>query len=323
MASFSSSLFHTQYKDGDDKTKTRTVGVELETVITNPDSPLSVDKCKEYMANISNRPIETIGRYEARNQATLENQLEKTEVSDVFAGVGADGSDIELVTHPDSINLYLDGGSDRLKRAMNYLKENATADKDKARNSGTHVHVGFLDTDQRDYIIDNTYWICMHFAQQLQKIAGRVTHWAQFMPYSSTITQQIELSDYDEQTKQGNLDIRRQAKPEFQEHIPSGYNKEIFLVEKSRTIEFRIFKATVDLEEVLAWAQLCHNIIELANGGKKLDYIEFEDLIQGQYIYDYVSKLTGPRELTALQRKEKIGSVIQLQYATTRENYIF
>lgn len=308
MATFSQDCFDIKYKDTDSTTKTRTVGLELEVVVTDMLCPLHRDN-RDGLADewIDDDDYYDDDERDSDVAAAMKDWLDEQEIP--FAGVGFDGNDIELVTHPDSMSYYLEGGSERFKKCMSFLKKNCVGG-DKAVNSGTHVNVGKLENDDQDYIMDNAYWICMNFATQLQKIAGRVTHWAAFEKYNDET--KMTTIPLDETFKVHATAVNMQ-KPDKMGTAKKYMNKSAFLVNKTHTYEFRLFKSTVDKTEALAWVELCHNIIQLASGQKQTKDITFIDLIKGEYIYNYVKKLKGFRKITEEEIKATIENTLMFK----------
>lgn len=322
MATFECEYFTKEYAKEDDTTKTRAIGLELEVEITNEDSKLHKYRRHAFLNDYWDDDEYDDDRDDADRQEAYDEILKEERLP--FAGAGDDGEDIELVTHPDSITLYKQGGSKRFKEAMRFLKANAAGGK-KTPNSGTHVNVERLKNDDTEYIMDNAYWICMNFAIPLQKIAGRITHWARFNQYSNTGKNScVEI----ENTFQKGIAYPSRVSVLTEQKSPTiqraSYNncKGQCLVKKSYTYEFRIFKATTDKNEVLAWVELCHNIIQLASGLKPVDEISMADLIQGEYISKYVKNLKGTRRLTPLEKAQKIKDIIQLQSYDTGGNIL-
>lgn len=316
MATFDGTVFKKEYKEEDDKNKTRTAGLELEVKITNPESELYQTEREDYIYSFEDYDIDSDNDYiQALKYLLEENKLP-------FAGAGPDGDDIELVTHPDSITLFKEGGSKRFKEAMRYLKKNAVGGK-QAERSGTHVNIGILETDEVEVIMDNAYWICMNFAIPLQKIAGRISHWAQFNQYPNTakhsrteIKNTIDKNEYHDlyvQTEQKSLSISRAANTNIKHQC---------LVRKYKTYEFRIFKSTVDKNEAIAWVELCHNIIQIASGLKPINEVTLEDLLEGAYINKYAHNLKGNRKLTELELKQPIKNIVQLQSYSSNNTII-
>lgn len=303
MATFSNDIFTIEYDKDDKKEKTRTVGLELEVKVTDRLSPFHKDN-----------------RYERDkdgwlNSIPAEKVLKQSkELEGIIAGAGQDGTDLEFVTHPDSITLYNKGGSERLKKAMKFLKKHTKGGKD-APNSGTHVNIGFYEGEDTEHTMDNAYWLVMNYATQLQKLAGRVTHWARFINYSNINTFHMD-SDID------MLNIVHTKKPDAQRSAPKNHIKEQCLVLKKHTFEFRIFKSTTELQEVLAWVQLCYNLIELASGGKELKDITFKDLVKGKYISKYTASLKGNRSISAEEMQATLQNTLSFRLYDTNGTII-
>lgn len=311
MASFDSEVFDLQYKDEDNVQKVRTVGLELEVVVTNINSPMHRSNVIDRESNYDDDDYDEDNDYYDDGYTTDKLQDAFDESNTQFAAVGVDGSDIELVTHPDSMTFYKEGGSKRFKECMKYLKQNC-AGGEEAPNSGTHVNIGKLENDDENYIMDNAYWICMNFAIQLQKIAGRVTHWARFENYQNgTKTAYIPAIQIPNTNKTAS--VINMQKADTIGTSDKRTNKSKILVNKSHTYEFRLFKATTDINETLAWIELCHNIIEIAAGKIPTKEVKFIDLIKGEYIYKYIKKLKGARRITDIEMKASVQNTLQFQ----------
>lgn len=295
MASFDKSTFKEKYKKGDDKVKTRLVGLELEVII---------DKDKLPITGASY--IDKVGQL-----------LKKDKMDKIFPGVGCDGDDIEVVTHPESINFYLDGGSDALKDGANWLENNTRAGFDAAA-SGTHVNISFLPNEETEVTMDKVYWICMNFAPQLTKLAGRITHWAYFCPYRGS-KKRTSPASYNRAVP---TFATTSIKPDTMQKRQHCGTKTDFVVYKTNRIEFRLFKSTHTLHEMLAWAELCHNIVELASNGKKLDSIKFTDLINGPHINPYALQMKGERKLTDEEICAQIANIIAFKTYSSPMTYL-
>lgn len=299
MATFRTEIFQPEWKDGENSSTTRTIGLELELVVSNKRCALHRETLAKKIGGFTNM--------------SMDEYMEKIQVKNLFPGIGFDGNDLEFVTNPDSITLYREGGSERFKKAMAYLKRNTVGGK-RAINSGTHINVGKLENENVEYTLDNAFWICMNFATQLQKIAGRISRWAMFPTYTGQ-RQYFKSSQFEGASKVQSTKIAMQK-------APFGHNKQNMLVNKQYVYEFRLFKASNKIEEVIAWVELCHNIINLASGEKEMDRIYFSDLIIGKYIEEYVAKLKGKRKLTADELDASINNTLSFECYRSDETII-
>lgn len=305
MATFNRERFKPVYADNDDKKITRTIGLELEVKFTDK-------KCLLYRKNLT----EYI-RMENGVFKTTDDALKEEKINEIFVGLGFDGTDLELVTQPESITLYRQGGSDNLKKGFEYLKKHAVGGK-KAPNSGTHINVGHLSNENTTYVMDNAYWIMMNFAPQLQKIAGRISRWCYFQPYRGQRVRVISIGGDDNIGET----IIRSTKPDGMDHAASNGAKGTMLVHKPSVYEFRIFKSSVDLEEVLAWSELCYNIINIASGEIPIDLVRFRNLLKGNYIENYVASLKGERALTTVETLSTIENTLSFESRTSNNTII-
>lgn len=323
MATFRNSVFKKEFDPKDDEKKVRTVGVEIETIIANEKCPLhNINRYNEEksMEGITKNKYGYFDMDKARKKL-----IEHYKYG--FASYGQDGNDIEIVSHPDSITLYKKGGSERFNKLMEFLKENA--DSTKADNSGVHVNVGKLAGDEQEYIMDNAYWIIMNFGMQIQKIAGRITHWAEISPYKelpSTCTiveERYGESECDEDYDGDDISLYLiTQKKGAQQHYIANQIKGSALVNKEFVYEFRMFKSSTDKDEVMAWVELCHNIIELASGAKPLEKIKFADLIQGEYIQKYAYALEGERKLSKVELARTVENTLEFQFLKSQGNWV-
>lgn len=324
MATFNNDIFVKKFDPKDNEQRVRTVGVEIETIITNKDCPVHRDALYKEERKALSIPEDEYRPYDY-NRAR-QKIIEKYKYT--FAQFGGDGDDLEFVSHPDSITLYKKGGSERFNKFMQFLKENA--DSSEASNSGVHINIGKLKGDESEYIMDNAYWIILNFGMQLQKIAGRVTSWAKIRPYEkipSTCTlieekiQDYEDDDENYNTEDLSLYLITQKK-EAQQHYITNQIKGSALVNKNFVYEFRMFKSSTDKDEVMAWIELCHNIIELSSGAKPLEKIKFTDLLQGEYIQKYAYALEGERKLSKVELARTVENTLEFQFLRSRGNWI-
>lgn len=307
MATFNRNKFTLEYAETDDKKRTRTAGLELETTITN-------QKSNFFRANRQNILDAYIREHGFSNARDKELEIYEAGKPTGFAAMGYDGSELEFVTHPDSITLFKQGGSERFKKCMKFLKKNTEPGKGTIA-SGTHVNIGKLSGDEEEFLMDNAYWICLNFATQLQKIAGRITHWAKFNPYKQGY-QKVKSIYINDDSPEGKT-LTRMSKPDEPGEANKAGSKSDVLVLKPHGYEFRLFKATNDINEAIAWVELCHNIIMLASGQRRLEDIVFDDLIRGEYISKYVEKLTKFRKLTEIERGASVENTMQFEFYTT------
>lgn len=258
-----------RYKDTDDPDKVRTVGVEFECTITNPACPSPEPYDEDYDS------------YEAFYDINSDfDSYTETKYGFKVAGAGKDGSEYEFVSNPDSIKFYNEGGSERFKALMKFLKENG----EPTRFDGTHIHISKLDTDN-NAIYQHMKWITANFGTQIQKIFGRVSSWA-LTPAQEVYNQLYARSSESEL-------IKILLPKDYKKIVDiSVSNKGGIVINRSQTYEFRGGKGSNDINEVLAWIQLVRNITELAN--KSIDTInktQFKQLIKGKYINKYMKKL--------------------------------
>lgn len=304
MASFSETEWQPQYLPTDDIKKVRLIGIEFEAKIK------PVDEVPEDFKFLTEEKMDElnvgydIGEYDEYDEDGDQNlhEMSRTEYMEnelnelgfEFGGIGYDGGGKEIVTMPDSFNIFETGGSERLIKIVNMLKAATKADK----ASGTHIHVSKLDSDVKT-TWQNVYWFCMCFGPQLQKIFGRITHWAR-----TPLPQNFFTSN-------DNTTEKLFEAPKKQPKAAGVYAKGSIVVDKGDRYEFRGPKASHDLDEILAWTELCHSIIEVCAKGYIQD-VPFSDVLRGKYIRAYVNKIgknNPDRKLSPAERAMRISEI--------------
>lgn len=303
MASFQETEWQPQYLPTDDIKKVRLVGIEFEAKIKPiAEVPekfqfLTEEKMDELRVGYNIDYPEEDENYDPEiadmsRSEFMENELDKLGFE--FGGIGYDGGGKEIVTMPDSFNIFEAGGSERLIKILDMLKAATKADK----ASGTHIHVSKLDSDVKT-TWQNVYWFCMCFGPQLQKIFGRISHWAR-----TPLPKDYFTSANDTREKVFEA-------PKKQPEAERVYEKGSIVVDKGDRYEFRGPKATHDLDEVLAWTELCHNIIDVCAKGYIQD-VPFSDVLRGKYIRAYVNKIgkkDADRKLSPAERAMRISEI--------------
>lgn len=305
MASFEHEDWHPQYAEKDDKDKVRLIGVEFEGAIKKREQiPEELQFVTEEYMNENNigesecyDEDEDEWYYEGPSRADyVYDELEKLGYE--IGGVGYDGGGKEIVTLPDSYTFTEQGGSERFKKVVNLMETISKADA----SSGTHIHVSKLDSDVKT-TWQNLYWFCMVFGPQLQKIFGRITHWAR-----TPLPRDHFVSNNDSR-------IKIFEAPKTQPEPIGVYGKGSIVVDRNNRYEFRGAKASHDLEEINAWIELCHNIVEVCARGY-IQNIPFADVIRTKQIRAYVNKIgknNPERKITPAERAMRISEVGYVQ----------
>ena len=300
MASFSPDDWKELYSPEDNPAKVRLIGIEFEGK-PKPADKLD-DKYKFYNGDYLREQGIGVEQDEDGHKWYDESKMwdktneELKKLGLVYGGVGCDGGGREIVSCPDSFTLFEQGGSERLKNLIDFLKESTTADV----ASGTHFHISKLETDVKK-TWNNIYWFCMVFGPQLQKIFGRISGWAHIPLPENYFT---ERHDCDEKI------FEAPHKQPIKTQSP-GYNKLSFVVERENRYEFRAAKASHDLDEILAWAEIYHSIVEICANGYIQD-VPFGDILRGKYARAYINKLnkeSKERKITPAERAMRISSV--------------
>ena len=303
-----------EYLPTDDKKKVRLIGIEFEGAIKLcSEIPEELQFVSEDYLDSNDIGIEHYDSYDDESDEYYDDEdvqydqrakyIEEKlgELGIQVGGVGYDGGGKEFVTYPDSFTMFEEGGSERLKKVLEMLQKATKADK----QSGTHINVSKLDSDVST-TYNNLYWFCMCFGPQLQKIFGRITHWARTpLP-----------PDYF--TKNNDCNVKMFKAPKKQPVIPSVYNKGFIIIDKGNRYEFRGPKATHELDEVLAWTELCNNIVEVCAKGYIQD-VPFSDVLRGEHIRKYVNKIGKDNPERRISPSERAMRISEIGYVQVKE----
>lgn len=298
MASFGNTVWEPEYSDQDNKEKVRLIGIEFEAKIKDlskwPDDEFKFlnEKWLQTNKNEFYKETDDYLQYDIKKHKYVDEKL--TENGIQIGGWGYDGGGKEFVTMPDSYTLFEQGGSERLQKLVAMLDKYTIADKD----SGTHFHVSKLPGDTLK-TWENIWWFCMCFGPQLQKLFGRVTGWAP-VPLPPNYFQANK--NYNEYLFQA---------PQKRPGAPKPLNSKHQMVnDRENRYEFRAPKASHNLEEILAWAELCNNIVNLCANGYIKD-MPFQEILKGKHIRKYAHDLdkNPERALSSEERGKRISDI--------------
>lgn len=284
MASFSGKIFVPKYKAKENVQETRTIGFEFE------------------------------GKYDISHW-NAQGYFKKKEILDKHPGFVDGGSDggcncYELVTHPESIGWLKAGGSKNFRDALDFLAKEMKPEA----SCGTHIHISRLSTDAYD-TFNNIYWLCAIYGPELQKIFGRITSWAPLPLVDSMGYGQEILASKDVATRLYSREMQNATN-----------SKHAFVNRKTgvATYEFRGPKSSNNINEVIAWAQVCYNIVETAADQNKMQNAPLSSLLKGAYIRKYVKLLdqTSERKLDKALLRKRISSIKTIHYKSENTNKI-
>ena len=158
-----------------------------------------------------------------------------------------DSGAIEFTTHP--IRISYAKSKTGYKEVSQYF-ERLKSITEVSRTNGTHIHISILREDH-PLLEVRVLVIATAFYRQLQKIAGRETHWAQRANLREvSIDGAVEWLGTDRFNR--NVSYR-------------GRSGTILGPSRYQTLEFRGPKGTNDYEEILAWTELLENIVRVSN----------------------------------------------------------
>ena len=100
-----------------------------------------------------------------------------------------------------------------------------------------------------------------------------------------------------------------------------GAGKHIMVNNRGNRYEFRAPKASHDLDEILAWVELCNNIVNLCANGYIKD-MPFSEVLRGKYIRAYAYKIAKENSQRALSSEERAMRISTIGYVhlNTKEN---
>ena len=180
---------------------------------------------------------------------------------------------IEFVSHPATIDWFMDH-KDEWRRGMEYLHNEGYSSHD-SNTCGLHVHVSaFPLLYETQYGIEKLLYFQDKFWDNLfafsRRDEGTANDWARRIPVGDEIVR-------------GILDSGKEA-----EHIRNMKNKskasnraryQCINLQNKHTVEFRIFRGTLNIDPFIATLQLVSNLCELAcektfDEFKKLDWMD-------------------------------------------------
>lgn len=194
----------------------------------------------------------------------------------VFEEDGSLDDGFEMISNPFT-RQYMEANKYKMEQALDFLKNDCIF-KNGTGNAGFHIHVNrkMLETDElsSDDVIDNIIIIMETFKAELMKFSRRtesdLRHWASF------------LSDKDSGLTLSYKDVKAKKQ--------SAGRYVALNLTNSQTIEFRIFKGTLDFHTFMAALELVDNIVDIARSNK-IEGLTWDDIVKfnGDYIADYVN----------------------------------
>lgn len=182
---------------------------------------------------------------------------------------------IEIISHPSTLKYYYEHFDD-FDRVFNYLSENGYKSHDLTQ-CGLHIHYTRPDDDTIDKIIV----VMEHYKDELIKFSRRqlcnLKNYACF------------LSDCDENGGRDNEYFKSLYYIKKDNTKNNGRYKALNLQNKN-TIEFRIFRGTLNTKTFFASLELCKNIVELCKNNDDITQITWEKLTKGRYISQYIKE---------------------------------
>lgn len=197
-----------------------------------------------------------------------------------FVTIENDGSlddGFEIITEPMTLQYIRESQKDTIKTMLECLKANGMG---QGRHTGLHIHVDrdSLGTSSRssDEVIDNIYLIMETFEKEIIKFARREPN-----EYCNFIS---------EPSREKTLSYIKRRK----EYV-RGNRYLAFNIQPEDTVEFRIFKSTIDFLTLMATIEFVNNVVNIAKY-KNIDGLTWKDIIEYQaskneYLIEYNESL--------------------------------
>ena len=205
---------------------------------------------------------------------TTQNEAEALDILQnlnvVFEEDGSlNNSGVEVISQPQSYN-YIMKNKDKIKHAfeevvkLGYISHNSS-------NCGLHFH--FTRPKNDKYTIQRVWLILETFKNEIKQITRRNgdDHWCKWLSDNTYEKIKALNSDYINDHKDGD---RYKALNNT----------------NTNTIEFRIFKGTLNFETFISDLQFLNNIYKLAKSNKDLCLITWDELTKGEYISKYIKE---------------------------------
>lgn len=138
--------------------------------------------------------------------------------------------------------------------------------------TGIHIHVS---RPKNDEVIDRILLVLETFKDEVIKVARRHSdNWAKFL--SDTM-----YSDSDRENLKALFYIKRKK--------DTGDRYMALNLTNKNTIEFRLFRGTLNYKTWYAYVEFIHNImVQCSDLSKPVNDIKWDDLVQGKFISEYV-----------------------------------
>lgn len=197
-----------------------------------------------------------------------------------FATIENDGSlddGFEIITEPMTLQYIRESQKDTIKAMLECLKDNEMC---QGTHAGLHIHVDrdSLGTSSRnsEEVIDNIYLIMETFEKEIIKFARREPN-----EYCNFIS---------ESSREKTLSYIKHRKA-----VTSGNRYLAFNISPEDTVEFRIFKSTIDFSTLMATIEFVNNVVNIAKY-KDIDGLTWKDIVnyqssKNEYLIDYNESL--------------------------------
>ena len=197
-----------------------------------------------------------------------------------FATIESDSSldyGFEIITEPMTLQYIRESQKDTIKAMLDCLKDNEMG---QGKHAGLHIHVDrdSLGTSSRssEDVIDNIYLIMETFEKEIIKFARREPN--EYCNFISESSRERTLS-YIKHRKAATCGSRYLA----------------FNILPEDTVEFRIFKSTIDFSTLMATIEFVNNVVNIAKY-KDIDGFTWKVIVnyqsnKNQYLIDYKESL--------------------------------
>lgn len=161
---------------------------------------------------------------------------------------GSIGNGYEIVTHPQTFEYYISRYND-YKDTFAYLRNKGYVGDD-STTCGLHIHIS--SAHLQDDTIDKIYLFMENYKDKLINFSRRhSTRWAKFLSDAKRSNESDDIIK--------SIDYIKKEKCNHDRYMA------LNIQHSSRTIEFRLFKSTLNIETFYATLQLVKSIVEICD----------------------------------------------------------
>jgi hypothetical protein len=215
--------------------------------------------------------------YNSTNQYSNNETAEyvKNHIPAVCMEDGSIGNGYEIVTHPQTLEYYISRYND-YRDTFTYLREHGYVGDD-STTCGLHIHIS--SAHLKEDTIDKIYLFMENYKDKLINFSRRhSTRWAKFLSDAK------RSDESDDVIK--SIDYIKKEKKNHDRYMA------LNIQHSSRTIEFRLFKSTLNIETFYATLQLVKSIVEVCDSTpiEEITWDKVVNYIDEPYLTSYLTR---------------------------------